>query len=193
MKRGSYIGRTLEVRESFSFAAPAQVLAASDLYVGMLWRLDDQPAQQVMNCWFTSVKDVWGVSRATHTTTARWLACGNTGFKEDLLARWVKYFQSMLKSKSLEVTTIARVAASDRRTTTGANNAMILDLGLDPFTVTPRMVRQTLREQKPVETLEQMARLGLLLELLEQRGEGYYHGEEEDQDANIMIDFLCTN
>ena len=99
MKRSSYISRSLEVRESFSFASPCQVLAAikmyaSDLYGGMLWKLDELPAQQVMNCWFTTVKDVWGVTRATHTATARWLACDNSSFQEDLLARWAKYFQS---------------------------------------------------------------------------------------------------
>ena len=45
MKRGSFIGRSLEVRDAFGFAASTQVLGAvkvfaSDLYGGMLWRLD---------------------------------------------------------------------------------------------------------------------------------------------------------
>ena len=140
--RGSYIGRSLEVRESFSFASPCQVLAAikvyaSDLYGGMLWKLSEQPAQQVMNCWFTTVKDVWGVTRATHTATARWLACDNSSFQEDLLARWVKYFQSMLSSALPEVT-IARIAAADVRTTTAVNNDMLSILGLDPSQISPR-------------------------------------------------------
>ena len=73
MKRGSFIGRSLEVRDAFGFAAPTQVLGAvkvfaSDLYGGMLWRLDSQPALQVTRCWNTCVKDVWGLSRATHTS-----------------------------------------------------------------------------------------------------------------------------
>ena len=101
MKRSSYIGWSLEVRESFSFAGPAQVLGvvelyASDLYGGMLWKLEDQLAQRVVNCWNTTINDVWGVTRATHTATARWLACGHSSFQKDLLAPWVKYFQSML-------------------------------------------------------------------------------------------------
>ena len=70
---------------------------------------------------------------------------------------------------------------------------MIMNLGLDPFTVTPRIDRQTLRKHETVETLEQMARLALLLELLEQRGEGYCQGDEDDQDVNNIIDFLCTD
>ena len=92
------------------------------------------------------------MSRAMNTATAGWLACGKSSFKEDLLAQWVKYFQSMLSSTSPEVTTIARVAALDLRTTTGSNSSMIRVLGLDPFTAKPRVVRQKLREQEPVET-----------------------------------------
>ena len=38
-----------------------------------------------------------------------------------------------------------------------------------------------------------MARLGLLLELLEQRGVSYYAGEDKDDDVNDIINFLCTN
>ena len=198
MKRGAYIGKSLEVRESFSFAMPAQVLGAvklyaSDLYGGMLWKLEDKSAQKVMNCWNTTVKDVWGVTRATHTATAKWLACGHTSFKEDLLARWVKYYQSMLTSPSPEVTTIARIAANDQRTTTASNNRLITDLGLDPATATPRMVRERLEEEEPVESEEQMARMGLLLELLQKRGDGFDEGEEEDQDFNTLIDFLCSD
>jgi hypothetical protein len=55
MKRGSFIGRSMEVMDSFAFAAPTQILGAvklfvSDLYGGMLWRLDGQLAQQLMRC-----------------------------------------------------------------------------------------------------------------------------------------------
>ena len=159
----------------------------------MLWKLEDQSAQRVMNCWNTTIKNVWGVTRATHTATAWWLACGHSSFKEDLLARWVKYFQSMLASASVEVTTIARIAAADQRTTTASNNRLISDLGLDAATTTPKMVKQRLREEEPVETEDQMTRLGLLMELLERRGEDYFEGEEEDQDINAIIDFLCSD
>ena len=92
------------------------------------------------------------------------------------MARWVKYFQSLLNSDSPEVSTIARVAAADLRTTTGTNNRLIRDLGLSPSTATSAEVREKLREAEPAETEEQMARLGLLKELLERRGIQYYQG-----------------
>ena len=87
----------------------------------------------------------------------------------------------MLTSPSPEVTTIARIAANDQRTTTGSNNWLIMNLGLDPATATPQMVRERLREDEPVENEEQMAMMGLLMELLQKRGDAYDSGEEEDQ------------
>ena len=49
MKRASLVCKSLEVRDSFGFAAPTQVLGAiklfaSDLYGGMLWRPDSEEA-----------------------------------------------------------------------------------------------------------------------------------------------------
>ena len=54
------------------------------------------------------------------------------------------------------------------------------------------MVREKLTQKEPKETEEQMARLGLLLELLERRGEDYFQGEEQDGQVTTLIHFLCT-
>ena len=53
-------------------------------------------------------------------------------------------------------------------------------------------MREKVRASEPVETEEQLARLGLLTELLERRGADYYSGEEEDRELSTLIDFLCT-
>ena len=185
------------MRDNSCFAGPTEVLAAvklfaDNLYGGMLWRLDSPEAHQVMRCWNTTVKDVWGLDRATYTARVRWLASPHSSLREDLLSRWVKYFQSCVSSRSPEVCTIARIAAGDLRITTGSNNRLISDLGLDPFTTTTAEVREKIQESKPQETEEQMARLGLLLELLQRRGEDFYKGEEKDGEINELIDFLCT-
>ena len=50
-----------------------------------------------------------------------------------------------------------------------------------------------MREKQPEDSEEQMAKLGLLLELLKRRGEVYSHGGEQDNEINQIIDFLCTN
>ena len=49
-----------------------------------------------------------------------------------------------------------------------------------------------MRQNEPEESEEEMARLGLLLELLEQRGTSFYAGEEKDDNLTEIIDFLCT-
>ena len=49
-----------------------------------------------------------------------------------------------------------------------------------------------MRQCEPEESKEDMARLGLLLELLEQRGASFYAGEEKDDDLTEIIDYLCT-
>ena len=71
------------MQEAFSFAAPAEVLdgiklCSGHIYGGLLARLDGVEATKLMNCWCTSVKDVWGVSRDNHRSFARWLVNGNT-------------------------------------------------------------------------------------------------------------------
>ena len=81
------------------------------------------------------------------------------------------------------------MAAGDLRTTTGGNNYLIAKLGLSANTAMPAEVREKMKESKPNESEEQMARLGLLLE---QRGVKYYAGEKDD-DLDVIINFLCTD
>ena len=135
---------------------------------------------------------MWGLTRATHTYIVRWLSSPHSSLREDLLARWEKYFQWWLSSPLPEVCIVARIAAGDIRTTTRANNCIITELGLDPRTASPAKVRLEYRESQPEETEEQMAKLDLLLELLERRGMEHTIGEEQEGEVNNLISFLCT-
>ena len=56
MRRGTFIGKCMEVQEAFSFAAPTEVLDAfklycGDLYGGMLARLDSPEATKLLSQW----------------------------------------------------------------------------------------------------------------------------------------------
>ena len=64
----------------------------SNMYGAMLWWLESVLAHQFTRCWNTCVKSVWGLSRATHTASVRWLASSHTSLREDLLARWTKFY-----------------------------------------------------------------------------------------------------
>ena len=198
MRRGNFIGRCLEVQEAFHFATPDNTLAAvklycGDLYGGMLARLDSPAAVQLMNCWGITVKDVWGVPRATHRVYARWLSGPHSSFREDLLARWVKFYQSLFTSPSPELAVIARVAARDLRSTTGANNRLIHDAtGLDARTATSQQVRSELRAREEAMTDGEEAVALELTSLLEDRA----LMEQQDMDTRLIslqISQLCQN
>ena len=95
-----------------------------------------------MNCWAKTVKDVWGLPRATHSV----YASGHSSIREDLLSRWAKFFRSLLSGPSAEAATLARVAEADRRSATAANNAPIRSAtGLSAWTATAVEVRAALQ------------------------------------------------
>ena len=198
MRRASFIGRCLEVQEAFSFATPDDTLGAvklycGDLYGGMLARLDSPAATQLMNCWGVAVKDVWDVPRATHSIYARWLSGQHSSFREDLLSRWVKFYQSCLTGPSPEVAVIARVAAADIRSTTGANNRLIVNAtGLDARTATSLQVRRVLQEREEKMSEEQQAVALDITHLLEERNRLV----EQDKDTQLIsqqISHLCKD
>ena len=163
MRRGAFIGRSLEIQEAFGFAAPTEVLGAvklycGDLYGGMLCRMDSEPVRQLTNCWNTCVKDVWGVPRNTHTVFTRWLAGGHTSLRDDLLARWPKFFRSLLTGPSPEAAVVARMAAADARSTTAANNRLVQECcGRPALVATTAEVRAALAAQYEMTEEEQTA------------------------------------
>ena len=198
MRRGAYIGKTLEVQAAFNFAAPAEVLGAvklycGDLYGGMLARLDSVPASQLMNCWAKTVKDMWGIPWATHSIYARWLSSGHSSIREDLLSRWPKFFRSLLSGPSPEATTLARVAAANRRSTTAANNALLLAAtDLSAWTATAAEVRSELQQWKEAMKPEQLSTSDYLLELLQTRAELSLQCEDITG-ISAHINFLVTH
>ena len=117
----------------------------------------------------------------------------HTSLREDLLSRWVKFYQSLLSGPSPEVAVIASVAAADVRSTTGANNKLILDTtGLDPRLATSLQVRLELRGKEREMTEQGQAVAWELGQLLEDRA----RMECEDLDVSLLterINYLCVN
>ena len=71
VKRATFIKQSVEIRETFGFASPVEILTAlkvycSSFYGSMLWDLGGDLAQQYYNAWNTCVKLAWQVPRATH-------------------------------------------------------------------------------------------------------------------------------
>ena len=111
----------------FCFADPVQVLKAVNIYCGdyygsMLWDLYSDPAGQYFRCWNTCTKLAWNCPRSTHTyfVTCQ-LAADFVPIRTNIMARYVKFFQSLLNSKSPEVALVANLVGHDVSSTTGGN------------------------------------------------------------------------
>ena len=64
IKRAKFIHKSIEVRETFSFADTVQVSKAVNIYCcdhcgSMLWDLFSEPAGQYYRCWNTGTKLAW--------------------------------------------------------------------------------------------------------------------------------------
>ena len=60
-KRAESIGRSVEIKETFKFASPVEILHAmkvncSSFYGCMLWELTVEGAGQVFSAWNTAIK-----------------------------------------------------------------------------------------------------------------------------------------
>ena len=107
----------MEVRETFGFGSPSEVLRAVKLYVGshygsMLWELGSDMATQYFNAWKTCVKLTWQVPRATHTYFVdHLLNCGISSVREDTMTRYTKFVKGLMMSPSMEVAVMCGVAS----------------------------------------------------------------------------------
>ena len=93
VKSAEFISKSTEIRETFFFASPVEVLKAvkilaADLYGGNLWKLRGDIAQQVFNSWNTFIKLAWQVPWGTHTYMVDMLlSCGISHVRSDILSR----------------------------------------------------------------------------------------------------------
>ena len=127
IKRAQFITKSTEVRETFSFAAPVEILSAvkvytCDFYGAMLWDLFGEHTEKLYRSWNTCIKLVWSVPRATHTYfLEHLLGAGFSHVRTDLISRYCKYFNRMLRSASSEVRILANIVGRDVRSTTEKN------------------------------------------------------------------------
>ena len=98
--RARFIDQSVEVRQSFSFASPVEIVRALELYCtshygAVLWDLQGQGATQYCNAWTTAIKLAWDCPRATRTYLVQQvLACDSSSAKTEILARYCKFFTS---------------------------------------------------------------------------------------------------
>ena len=202
MKRAQFINSSVQIREQFKFAAPAEVLKAmkihsTSFYGSSLWDLDGEKAKQVYSSWNQSIKLIWGCPLWTRTYFVQQvLSCGHTSARVDILSRFVKFFQSLRVSASKEIQVLSRYIARDIRSVTGWNLQLVRDLTkLDPWVTSSYKLKAALIGAEKVEVpANDHWRPPYLCSLLAQRGVVHSLAMEAEESAlSDLIASLVTN
>ena len=200
VKRAVFISSSMEVRGTFKFASPVEILAAlkvycSSFYGCMLCNLSGEGARKVFNSWTTTLKLVWNVPRATRTFLAQnVLSCGLSSARVDIMARYGRFLRSLVRSPCQEVSVMVNLVAKDIRSTTGKNMRLLMECsGLDPREFGTLRLKDELGKNEMVEVPDRDSwRILYLRSLLEQRQYAHYQatGDEVDR-LSALIDSLC--
>ena len=202
VKRAAFISSSMDVRETFRFASPVEVLTALKVYCTsfsgcMLWDLGGEGARKVFNSWTTAIKLVWNVPRATRTFLVQnVLSSGLSSARVDILARYGGFLRSLRKSPCQEVSVMVNIAARDLRSTTGKNKRILVDCsGVDPWEFGSSRLKEELSKNELVTILDRDSwRVRYLANLLEQRQHGHYQAfEGEVERLSELINSLCIN
>lgn len=167
-KRAIFIDKSTTIRESFGFANEEQILSAikvycCDFYGSMLWNLYSEQTEKYFRCWNTCVKLCWDLPRSTHTYFVdSFLSHGLPSIRQQILARYPKFYSSLLTSPSKEVAVMARIVGCNASTTTGSNLLNIfLETRLCPKTKPFQKLCDTLLQPKDIPPTEEW-RIALL-------------------------------
>ena len=201
VKRANFIEQSTEIRETFSFASPVEVLQAVKVYASswfgsMLWELGGDTVKQVFSAWNTCLKLAWNVPRQTHTYFAdHLLGSGISHAKTDILAEYVGFFHSLRSSPSQEVRILVNMVGRNMQSCTGKNLSFIKkETGLDVWSSSSKQVRVALEKgtKLAVVPVQDQWRIPLLAKLLAERGEKYYLCENFDI-LTEQIESLCMS
>ena len=195
IKRALFIDSSIEIRETFSFAHPSQVLSAVQKYSlhcygSMLWDLGSSATGQFCRAWNTCVKLTYRVPRSTHTyIVENHLAAGFIPVINQLYSRYVKFVKNLQSSASSEVRHIYNIVKKNPQSTTGGNLYRIQSVtGLRPTSVTAACVRSQ-TTLAPIPQRDHW-RLPLLTKFLIQRDELEVQLENTEV-LQQLIDSLC--
>ena len=202
IKRAKFIQSSVEIRETFKFAAPEEIIRclkvySNSFYGSSLWNLGGDKAKQVFNAWSTTIKLVWSYPQQTRSYfLQQLLCCGHYSARTDILTRFVKFFHGLRASASHEVQVLSRFLARDLRSVTGRNLCLVHELtNLNPWEVQYGRLRAALHAEETVAVPDQDRwRIQYLASLLRQRGEAYYNVLENEVEAlTDLVNSLVTN
>ena len=153
MRRGAYIGETIELLNVFKNAHPLQKLAAVQTYAcsfygSNLVDLYGPKACQLYRAWQVTVRDAWEVPRQTRTYIVDHLLSGSfPHIRQLILRRYLKFVNRLVLSGNPVISALAYWGVRTRLSTTGRNVANIREeFMLDPFKCEPKDINVKKRE-----------------------------------------------
>ena len=197
-KRGRFIENSTAIRETFKSAPPKQILKSIqvhcfDMYGSMLWDVFGQQAAQYYRCWGTCVKLCWDLPRSTHTYfVENLLAKDFQSIRQQVLARYVGFYQSLLKSPSKEVAVISRIVGQDAATTTGNNLlSLSIETGINAKAAPISKIKEALEVKTMVPEADSW-RLPLVSKYIQIRNEQKTACENTDY-IDDLLSSLCSS
>ena len=184
IKRSMFITKSSEIRNTFHFAMPQQMLKAIEVYAShfygsMLWDLYGNMAGQTYRSWNTCVKLVENL-----------LSCQVSSVRCNILSQYVGFVKKLANSRSSEIRLLCRVAASDIRSTLSKNCRNVSDeFGINPWVDSPKKIRFNYKYYSIPEM--DSWRIPLMNTLLRERFELDAMGEETCT-VNELIASLCS-
>ena len=150
-----------------------------------------QNCRYVFQTWNTFIKLAWEVPRSTHTNLVEdFFAKDFLSVRNQVLSRYVTFFQSLLTSPSREIRILVRIIMQDHQSVMRLNVDHVTELsGLSPWDYDKKRIQMEL--PKPRLGVNDMWRVSLLTNLLEQRTT---KSRMADDAASIQawIDSICS-
>ena len=125
--RGSFMGKSSDIRDNLYFADPHQRVQAIQLYCcdgygSMLWNLRSDYAERYFKAWNIQVRLAWRIPQETHTYLVEsYFAAGQASLRSQIHGRYQKFIQKLMKSPSKEIRFLCNVLVNDPRSTIGQN------------------------------------------------------------------------
>ena len=195
--RASFIDRSVDVRQQFSFASPdltlqmVQVLC-SDGYGSMLWNLQSDSAESYFKSWNTCVKLVHGVPRSTFTHLVEgFLAKDQTSLRNQILSRYPGFYRKLKMSPSKEVRMLVQMVENDPRSTTCQNLRYLRKVS--NLENAEQYSSWRIREELPQKSVPEAEkwRLGLLTKLMAMK-QNQYMEVQDSKRITAMVESLCS-
>ena len=193
LKRGKFIGKMNSLLQEFCYVDPKVKIKifnifATSFYGSGLWDLYSKEVDRIFKSWNVSVRIALGVPPTTHRYFVEPLA-GSPHPKTMLSTRYIKFRDSLITSKKLEVALLANLSIDDNRTVMGKTLAR-LRRELNVEEISANLVKKNLK-YFPTPDCE-MWWLGFLEELLDIDANNDTLENLSNTDVKDMIAALCT-